>query len=84
MLNSLPDTRKVEFGSGFLKPNAVVGGDHEDEIEGVDHEMPHESIDMGERRKSSVYSGQSDSASSTEVPQRDPTVDMGKKDFIFS
>jgi hypothetical protein len=84
MLNAIPDKRaSLDLSAGFLKPNEVVGGDHEDEIEKLDGESRHESIDMDERRKSSVFSSKS-SLSSGEVPQRDVTVDMGKYILIFS
>ena len=80
MLNAIPDTRMVhESAGGFLTPNDIVGGGHEDEYEAEDGIVPHEAINLGERRKSSLYSGKSESTSSADVPQRDPTVDAGKK-----
>jgi hypothetical protein len=87
MLNAIPDTRHdSDLVGGFLAPNNVIGGDHADEVEEVDQETPHEAIDLGERRRSSIYSGKSGSLSSVEVPERNATVDMGKNEsdsFIF-
>lgn len=77
MLNSLPDNRRSFEQSGtFLTPNEIIGGDHFDELE--PNELArnrHETITLGERRKSSLLSAQTSSTSSVDVPQRDPTVD---------
>lgn len=52
MLNAIPDKRlSTEAIGGFLTPNHIVGGDHQDEIEGKDEHIGHEVIDLGERRK---------------------------------
>jgi hypothetical protein len=84
MLNAIPDTRQPhEVTGSFLTPNDIVGGDHADEIEVEEGKMAHEEIDLGERRQSLAYSGNSASTSSGEVPKRNSTVDMGKKSFYY-
>ncbi len=72
MLNSIPITRSADD---------LISSDPEDEFEARIDKMPNESINLGERRKSSLYSGKSESTSSVEVPKRNPTVDMGIKFF---
>jgi hypothetical protein len=81
----MPDTRNpTEVAKIFLAPNEIVGGDHQDEFEEQKGENIHEAIELDERRKSSIYSsGKSESTSSVEVPQRNSTVDMGKKEFLL-
>lgn len=84
MLNAIPDSRPGHEAIGsFLTPNDVIGGDHEDEMEEQEKGVTHEAIDLGERRKSSDYSGKSLSSSSVEVPPRNPTVDAGKRIFLI-
>lgn len=82
MLNAIPDTRSgLDFVGGYLTPNDIIGGDHADEVEERDKQSLHEAIDLGERRRSSIYSGRTDSSSSVEVPKRNSTVDAGKKKY---
>ncbi len=84
MLNAIPDSRPPEeLIGGFLAPNDVIGGDHADEIEEPEQPIGHESITLGERRKSSIYSGKSGSSSSVDLTARDPVVGTGKRIFIF-
>jgi hypothetical protein len=84
MLNAIPDKPLSNEATGvYLTRNDLVGGDYIDEIEEQDEPIGHEVIDLGERRKSSVYSGKSDSSSSVELPKRNSTVDAGKVKFFF-
>jgi len=84
MLNAIPDKRSSsDLPIVFLTSNGTVDSDHEDEIEEQEKRNVHEAIDLGERRKSSVYSGHSNSTSSAEVPPRNAVVDMGKKEFLL-
>jgi hypothetical protein len=84
MLNAIPDKRSTsELPVGFLTPNHTVGGVHDDEVEEQVIQGVDEAISLGERRKSSVYSGHSESSSSVEVPPRNHIVDMGKKEFLL-
>ncbi|CAF0821390.1 unnamed protein product [Rotaria sp. Silwood1] len=77
MLNNIPDTRNTQDKiRSFITPNEVVDLDDENEFESKDIPVSHESYDLGQRRKSSVYSAQSGSSSSVEVPRRNSTVDM--------
>jgi hypothetical protein len=84
MLNAIPDTRRpLDSIGGYLTPNDIIGGDHADEVEDRDKQSLHEAIDLGERRRSSVYSGQTDSSSSADLPKRNSTVDAGKKKILI-
>ncbi len=83
MLNAIPEERlSAGATGGFFTSNNIVRSDHEDEIEEQDEPIGHEAIDLGERRKSSIYSGKSGS-SSVEVPKRNSTVDAGKTNFHY-
>lgn len=85
MLNAIPDSRPPEeLIGGFLAPNDVIGGDHADETEDPEQLIGHESITLGERRKSSIYSGKSGSSSSSvDLPARNHVVGTGKRIFTF-
>jgi hypothetical protein len=84
MLNAIPDKRSSsDIPIVFIKSTGIADSDHEDEIEEQEKRSVHEAIDLGERRKSSVYSGHSDSTSSVEVPPRNAVVDMGKNEFFL-
>jgi len=73
MLNAIPVTRSADD---------LVSSDPEDDFEPRSDKIPNESINLGERRKSSLYSVKSESTSSVEVPKRNATVDMGIKNFF--
>lgn len=83
MLNAIPDTRNADdMNEVFLAPNEQVDSEVKDEI-GTEEKLPtHETVDMNDRRKSSISSSRSTSSISTEIPQRNSTVDMGK--FLFN
>jgi hypothetical protein len=82
MLNAIPEERlSARATGGFSTSNNIVRSDHEDEIEEQDEPIGHEAIDLGERRKPSIYSNKSGSSSSIEVPKRNSTVDAGKTNF---
>ena len=80
MLNQIPDKRDpieledgIYYGAG---QSSVV--DHEIDLGKDEVAAPHESIDMEQRRKSSVSSSKSGSESSIELPKRSSTVEAGK------
>ena len=81
MLNAIPDRRSISEiadGPGFLTPNEPVDESSDSEFNGQTKTPRHESISLGERRKSSVYSNRS-GESSIELPQPNATVEAGKK-----
>ena len=79
MLNAIPDTRNADDMSEiFLAPNEELQSDRKDEKESDEKLSVHETIDLPDRQKSSVFSSESVSSSSVEVPQRDPEGDTGK------
>ncbi len=79
MLNALPDTRNAnDMSEVFLAPNEELNSECIIEIE-IEEKLPaHETIDLGDRRKSNVSSSKSGSSSSAEILKTNPTVDMGK------
>ena len=81
----MPDKHLGNEQTGeFYASNDIFGGDRMDDIEGGGKSVGHEVIDLGERRKSSLYSGITESSSSVEVPKRNSTVDAGKTNlFVF-
>ncbi|CAF0944062.1 unnamed protein product [Adineta ricciae] len=77
MLNAIPDRRSISEiadGPGFLTPNEPVDESSDIEFNGQSKISRHESISLGERRKSSVYSNRS-GESSIELPQPNATVE---------
>ncbi|CAF0783269.1 unnamed protein product [Adineta steineri] len=71
MLNAIPDTRKsADLVGGFLTPNEIVSVDANHGGHEQDDQFDRESINMSERRQSSVYSSKSET-SSVIVPQVD-------------
>lgn len=80
MLNAIPDRRSISEiadGPGFLTPNEPTDETSDIEFSGQSKTPRHESISLGERRKSSVYSNRSGD-SSIELPQPNATVEAGK------
>jgi hypothetical protein len=80
MLNAIPDTRNPDEMTGvFLAPKDEDNDDYRDGLDTDEKLASHETIDLDERRKSSITSSKSDSSSCIKTPKRNSTVDMGKK-----
>ena len=80
MLNKIPDSRhpnELDSGVPMSKENTFAA-DQMIKSKGRDQGSPHESMDLGERRRSSVHSTRNGSPSDAEASKRDSTVDMGK------
>jgi hypothetical protein len=80
MLNQVPGRRDPYEVDGEIhyasRRSTLV--DHEIDLDEHDDPIPHEIIDLGERRKSSISSSKSGSGSSAEVNKQNSTVAAGK------
>lgn len=87
MLNQVPDKRDPIEVDGQMYYGTRRFTEADSEIELGEHEdsIPHEAIDLGERRKSSASSSKSGSASPVpDLAQRQSTVAAGKSKLLFS